>query len=305
MFRRLNNEGVQEGADYRFSETVRDSAIAWNGTHFLVAFVDTMSRLMVQRFDAIGGRVDQRPEIAVNTQYVAWSERTSADRVLHLAPVAGGPPTEVARQTVDPSGMYARELGLTARSVFYNAYGYAPSRMRMRPFLDTGLGASCAAPSDCDSNFCVLGVCCNAACGGACDVCSAAGMCTPMMCDAGMADAGLSDAGVSDAGLSDAGLSDASTEDAAIRADDSGAHAEGWKGSGCGRSRAPSSVSFSRRLRSYRRSVLSAETLRVFAPLQGPRARRLSSRQTLACVARAQPTLGATSRAWGRLEGQE
>lgn len=64
---------------------------------------------------------------------------------------------------------------------------HRPLRVRVRTFLATSLGATCTAPSDCDSNFCVDGICCNAACDGACDTCSAVGMCTPMMCDAGMA----------------------------------------------------------------------------------------------------------------------
>ncbi len=46
-------------------------------------------------------------------------------------------------------------------------------------------GQACTAPGDCASGFCVDGVCCNTACGGACDVCSQAlgasadGTCSP------------------------------------------------------------------------------------------------------------------------------
>ena len=38
-----------------------------------------------------------------------------------------------------------------------------------------GPGAVCAANSECQSNFCVDGVCCNAACGGLCQACNLAG----------------------------------------------------------------------------------------------------------------------------------
>jgi hypothetical protein len=45
-------------------------------------------------------------------------------------------------------------------------------------------GVMCAASADCDSGFCVDGVCCNAACAGQCEACDVAGIvgtCTPVV----------------------------------------------------------------------------------------------------------------------------
>jgi hypothetical protein len=53
-------------------------------------------------------------------------------------------------------------------------------------------GLTCAEAGDCDSGFCVDGVCCNSACSGVCDSCALAGLegtcspknCSPFICDA-------------------------------------------------------------------------------------------------------------------------
>lgn len=41
------------------------------------------------------------------------------------------------------------------------------------------LGQGCGVPSQCLSNFCADGLCCDSACSGVCEACSAAGVCTP------------------------------------------------------------------------------------------------------------------------------
>ncbi len=42
----------------------------------------------------------------------------------------------------------------------------------------SGLGVACSARTDCQSGFCVDGVCCDSACDGVCEQCSSAGVCT-------------------------------------------------------------------------------------------------------------------------------
>jgi hypothetical protein len=61
--------------------------------------------------------------------------------------------------------------------------GYGSVRSRARS-IDTGngLGSMCTNDLDCDSRFCADGYCCNTACDGACETCSAnAGTCTPVV----------------------------------------------------------------------------------------------------------------------------
>ncbi len=48
------------------------------------------------------------------------------------------------------------------------------------PALGLAVGATCARPDDCGSGFCVDGVCCDKACTGQCEACSAAGACGPL-----------------------------------------------------------------------------------------------------------------------------
>jgi hypothetical protein len=49
-----------------------------------------------------------------------------------------------------------------------------PSDMPMPMPMKSELGATCALPADCASNFCVEGICCNNACAGTCQTCAAA-----------------------------------------------------------------------------------------------------------------------------------
>src|SRR6185437_9354079 len=65
-----------------------------------------------------------------------------------------------------------------------------------RCFPLQGQGSACAAANECASGFCVEGVCCDRACDGACQACTAAltgganGVCAPAM-DGGVDPRGL------------------------------------------------------------------------------------------------------------------
>ena len=174
--------------------------------HFDLGFVPaganiTSATLVLDHVTAVGGPA------YLHRVTVPWSESTvtwnnlgssfyaSSSVLMNTGPVLTGPITaditQLAQQwlagTFPNHGLHLRQA-LTYTTTYPSS---EDASVALRPRLDVCYvvpapnGAACTVPTDCASGTCVDGVCCNQACGGPCDVCSAAlgasadGVCTP------------------------------------------------------------------------------------------------------------------------------
>lgn len=123
---------------------------AWDGTAFVVTWADVSSPRADVYLARVGmdGEVLDRPAV-----YLAGAEQPSV-------PIA--PPTAVA----------SARRGETLVGYALHSTALAVDTLRVRTYSTGALGLGCATAAECESGFCVDGVCCDARCEGLCEACS-------------------------------------------------------------------------------------------------------------------------------------
>ncbi|RKG90675.1 HYR domain-containing protein [Corallococcus sp. CA049B] len=180
------------------AELQRSSAVAFDGTHFLVVWYDavsgTPSRLYGARVKAQDGALldgagrelfagsasKGGPALAFdgNAYLLVWRE-PSANQLLGGQLMPDLTPVDAARFLISDistivSGTAVPAVASWGRGRFLVAYDpydvvAAQLRIKLRLVSDPVSGAKCANGPDCTSGFCVEGVCCQSACeGGTC-----------------------------------------------------------------------------------------------------------------------------------------
>ncbi len=193
-------------------------AVSWSGSAYLVAWTEvrpaTKTELRATRFGPDGKALDAAPVVLADgiadftapdvvwdgRAFVVGARRSTSDpdmREIVLARVrADGvavaePPWSITTAAMNTYSTRRVTLSSDGKGTTFVAHArvvdaepYVGARLRLHAFVAAQpSGGACKAPTDCDSGFCVDGVCCSSPCSGpceACDVAGAFGTCTPV-----------------------------------------------------------------------------------------------------------------------------
>ena len=213
------------------------SAVASDGTDFLVAFIDqragaTTADIYFQRVNGatgavLGGNVvvagstdlETAPAVGFSSRYLlAWVRGSGANTIVEATRIAtSGTVIDTTPLSITESVGSTDKPGVSGATggrwlVSYRNVTNGPGRARARLVTDDlSPGDACTSPLSCATGFCVDGVCCASACSGGttdCNACSVAagssadGVCAPIT-GCGVIDAGMVDSGGIDAGILD------------------------------------------------------------------------------------------------------
>lgn len=166
---RVSRDGTvidYDGIPIFTSGRVSRPMVVFDGAHYVVVFYEEHSE------DTGGG-------VYAMKRTVSAVRLTAAGVVLDVSPVVVADLSDGPLFADAPAASIA---GLQETRIVYRRSedepDYGASRLMTRTLRNTLNGTTCAQGSDCDSGFCVDGICCDTACDGECASCST-GTCTP------------------------------------------------------------------------------------------------------------------------------